>query len=146
MSFHSQLEASFLGLPMQSCRQSPTLSTQVMEPQLKARRMILLGQKVGGVVGSPQHGPQHSQRCIIPADSWKAPTVTSDTGSFLLSITEEGASGRRCSLQSNMSSNGIPARIARKEWPGLLGRRAALKGTPDQHRLSLPQYSHSRSP
>lgn len=84
-----------LGLPMQSCSQSPTLATQLMEPQLKARRMILLGQKVVGVVGSPQHGPQHGQRCIIPIDCWKAPTTTSDTVSLSLSITEEGGSGRR---------------------------------------------------
>lgn len=66
-----------------------------MKPQLKARRMILLGQKVVGVVGSPQHGPQHGQQCIIPANSWKAPTGTSDTGSLFLSIAEEGGSGRR---------------------------------------------------
>lgn len=86
---------SCMGLPLQSCSQSPTLATQLMEPQLKARRMTLLGQKVVGVVGSPQHGPQHGQQCIIPADSWKAPTGTSDTGSSFLSIAEEGGSGRR---------------------------------------------------
>lgn len=94
--------------------------------------MILLGQKVVGVVGSPQHGPQHGQWCIIPADSWKAPTATSDTGSLFLSITEDGGSGRRWSLQSNMSSNGIHAEDSMRGMAWLLERKAPLKGTRDR--------------
>lgn len=94
--------------------------------------MNLLGQKVEGVVGSPQHGPQHGQRCVMLANSWKAPTMTSDTGSLLLAITEEGGSGRRCSLQSNMSSDGIHGEESMRGMAWLLGRKAPLKGTRGQ--------------
>lgn len=49
---------------------------------------------------------------------------------MLLSITEEGGSGRRCSLQSNTSSNGIHGEHSMIGMAGLLGRKALLKGTP----------------
>lgn len=42
---------------MQSRSLSPILSTQLTQLQLKARRMILLGQKVAGAVESPSMGP-----------------------------------------------------------------------------------------
>lgn len=105
-SFHHQLEGSCLGLPTQGCSQSPTLSTQLTESQLKTRRVTLLGQQTVEVVSSPQHDPQHGQLCILPADSGKAPAMTHGMGSLFLSIMEEGGSLRRCSLQTDMSSNG----------------------------------------
>lgn len=89
--FHHQLERSCLGLPMQSYSQSPALSTQLKEPQLRTRRMILLGQKMVEVVSSPQHNSQHGHLCIIPAESRKDPTASHDTGSSFLSTTRRMA-------------------------------------------------------